>query len=167
MISFDRTIETVIEPAELWRLVKQAFENTAESPIWPVELEEKEPVTLAEGAVVEATYKVGPIKARPRYRITAFDEEARRFSYAAASFHPLRGGATVEVLSRGEKSALRWYGDYRANWHPLAPGAVLFVKFYFLEHFFARLEEKIGLYGQVWTARKHGARPEVTGGARG
>lgn len=145
-IEFDRTIESSLPKQELWRLIRQAFEAPHQSPIWPVKLEEVETIELAQGATVTATYKVGPFEAHPSYTITKFQPD-RGFSYGSDPSHPLKGGASVEVLHRptGE-SALRWSGSYRARLHPLGPGAYAFVKFYFLDHFFTRLTKKLRAY---------------------
>lgn len=144
-VDFDRTINSSLPAEALWRLMRQAFEDPGRSPIWPVELEESDAVELAEGATVVATYKLGPVEVRPCYHITDL-EEGRSFSYRSDASHPLDGGATVVVRGRNGGSALRWYGSYRPRLHPLAPGALLFVRLYFLRTFFARLEENLRLY---------------------
>ncbi|MBA2662744.1 MAG: SRPBCC family protein [Bradymonadaceae bacterium] len=137
-------------PEELWRLIKEAFQEPSRSPIWPVDVDEVEPVELMEGAMVQATYKLGPLKARPSYSITRF-EPGRSFSYESNPSHPLQGGATVVVEPReAMASALRWYGSYRPRLHPMAPGALLFVRLYFLRTFFAGLEEKLRVYEQIF-----------------
>lgn len=64
-IDFDRRIESTLPATELWRLMKEAFENPAQSPIWPVELEEVEPIELKRHAQVKATYKIGPFRSSP------------------------------------------------------------------------------------------------------
>lgn len=145
-IEFDRIIESSLPKQELWRLMRQAFEAPHQSPIWPVELEEVDTIELAQGATVTATYKIGPFKGKPSYKITDFESE-RRFSYGSDPSHPLKGGATVEVLEReAGRSALRWSGSYRARLHLLGPAAYVFVKFYFLDHFFTRLTRKLRAY---------------------
>ena len=151
-VTFDRTIESELPPQQLWRLMKEAFEDPSQSPIWPVELDEVNPVELSPGAEVKATYKLGPLKARPGYRITDF-EAGRRFSYESDADHPLAGGATVEILSRDGDSALRWYGEYHPRLHPAALGALAFVRLYFLRTFFARLEENLRQYEESFSAR--------------
>ena len=93
-VSFDRTIESDLPPQELWRLMKEAFEDLSRSPIWPVELGEVNPVELCLGAEVTATYRFGRLKARTSYHVTEF-EAGRRFSYESDLDHPLEGGATV------------------------------------------------------------------------
>ena len=149
-IEFDRTIDTGLPAAELWTLIKQAFENPAESVIWPVELEEVNPVELRCGAIVEATYKIGPLRARPSYRITEF-ERGHSFSYESTADHPLQGGATVEVEPMEPRgSTLRWHGSYRPRLHPLAPGAVAFVRLYFLRTFFAHLASRLRTYEKTF-----------------
>lgn len=145
-VDFDRTIESSLPGRELWRLMQQAFEEPNKSPIWPVDLEESDPVELREGAKVAATYKIGPLKTHPSYRITDF-EPGHSFSYESEPSHPLEGGATVVIQRRdGASSALRWHGSYRPRLHPLAPGALLFVRLYFLRTFFARLEQNLRDY---------------------
>ncbi len=146
-IEFDRTISSELPADELWPLVKGAFENPATSPLWPVPLEEVEPIELSDGAPIAATYAVGPLKFRPRYHITDFDERGRSFRYQSDAYHPLKGGATVRVQPRQQSnSALRWTGSYRPRLHPLAPGAVVFVRLYFVRTFFANLESNLRDY---------------------
>ena len=151
-IDFDRTIETTLSDRELWRLLKEAFEDPSTSPIWPVDLEETQPTELREGAPITATYKLGPFRASPHYYITDL-QRGRSFSYESQSSHPLAGGATVEVLPRPGGSALRWRGSYRPRLHFQAPAAVLFVRLYFLRTFFSRLQSRIEDY-QKSTASK-------------
>lgn len=146
MINFDRRINTSLAPHMLWVLMKQAIESPEDSPIWPVELEHSEPLELSTGATIQATYKVGPIPTQVRYIITNFDEQGRTFSYKSSLSHPLKGGATLEVTSHQGGSTLRWHGSYRPRLHLLAPAALLFVKIYFLKHFFRRLEENLRHY---------------------
>jgi hypothetical protein len=144
-VEFDRTIESDLPPQELWRLMKEAFEDPSRSPIWPVELDEVNPVELRLGAEVTATYRFGPVKAQPSYYVTEF-EAGKSFSYESYPDHPLEGGATVEVLSRDGASALRWRGAYRPRLHPAAPGALAFVRLYFLRTFFSRLKANLRRY---------------------
>ena len=142
-IDFDRTIETDLTPRRLWELMVGAFENPATSPVWPVDLEEVDPVKLKAGQTVEGVYKLGPIKSRLSYHITDFDPP-RAFSYRSDDDHPLAGGATVEVQHRrAGTSALRWHGHYKTRLHLKAPAAYLFVRFYFLDTFFGRLEANL------------------------
>lgn len=164
-VRFDRKIESSLPPEELWRLMKEAIENPPGSPIWPVDLEDMEPIELAPRATVTATYKIGPIKVRPLYHITSL-ERGRSFSYESNSSHPLAGGATVKVQGRPNgTSLLRWYGSYRPRLHPLAPGALLFVRLYFLRAFFTRLEANLCKYEASYASRKHrsngAARPST------
>ena len=149
-ITFDRTIDSTLPPRELWRLMKEAFEDPSQSPIWPVELDEVHPVTLRVGEEVTATYKLGPLKARPSYHITDLQPE-RRFSYQSDADHPLAGGATVQVQSRDDASTLRWRGTYRPRLHPAAPAALAFVKLYFLRTFFTQLEKNLRRYEEDFT----------------
>lgn len=144
-VTFDRTISTSLPPQELWRLMKGAFEDPSHSPIWPVELDEVYPVELREGARVTAAYKIGPLQVEPSYHITEF-HRGQSFSYASDRSHPLAGGATVEVRPDDGGSALRWHGAYRPRLHPLSPGAILFVRLYFLRTFFSRLESNLRRY---------------------
>lgn len=144
-VTFDRIIRTSLPQEELWRLIKGAFEDPSRSPIWPVELDEVHPVELQKGAQVTAAYKIGPLKAEPSYEITEFNR-GRSFSYESDPDHPLAGGATVEVLPEDTGSALRWRGAYRPRRHLLAPGAILFVRLYFLRTFFSRLESNLLRY---------------------
>ncbi len=142
-IRFDRHIDSSLPTQTLWGLIKEAFEDPGHSPLWPVELEEVEPIVLRPGEPVTATYKVGPFRFRPAYHIRSV-EQGRRFSYESDSTHPLAGGATVEVSTAHDgSSTLRWRGAYQPRLHPLAIGAVLFVRWYFLEHFFERLEQNL------------------------
>ena len=149
-IDFDRRIESTLPASELWRLMKEAFENPAQSSIWPVELEEVEPVELKRHAQVKATYKFGPIRMSPTYHITHVHQE-RNFSYESDRSHPLAGGATVEVEAHGSGSTLRWHGAYRPRIHPFALGAMLFVRLYFLRTFFTHLQRNIRHYEDSYT----------------
>lgn len=144
-VTFDRTIATSLPAQALWRLIRGAFEDPGQSPIWPVELDEVHPVELRKGAKITAAYKIGPLKAEPSYHITEF-HEGQSFSYASDRSHPLAGGATVAVQPDGAGSALRWHGAYRPRLHPLAPGAILFVRLYFVRTFFSRLESNLRRY---------------------
>lgn len=149
-IDFDRRIESTLPATELWMLMKEAFENPAQSPIWPVDLEEVEPIELKRHAQIKATYKIGPIRSRPIYHITHV-HQGRNFSYESDRSHPLAGGATVEVEGHGSGSTLRWHGSYRPRVHPLALGAMLFVRLYFLRTFFTRLQRNLRRYEDSFT----------------
>lgn len=157
-IEFDRMIGTGLDADELWRLMKEAFENPATSPIWPVELDEVHPVTLQEGTTVRATYALGPIKNQLSYRITEF-RPGHRFSYESSPDHPLAGGATVEVAGHDEGSTLRWSGRYRPRLHLAAPVAWGFVRWYFVDAFFGRLRENLRRYEEQHRPRKGSRRP--------
>ncbi len=144
-IEFDRTIDTDLPATELWNVMKEAFEDPASSPVWPVDLEKTRPIELRRGAEVAATYRVGPVAVEAAYHITEF-EPGVRFRYESSPSHPLAGGATVEAEPRQQGSQLHWTGRYRARLHPLAPFAYLFVRLYFIETFFRRLEENLRAY---------------------
>ena len=144
-IDFDRCIDSRLPADELWGLMKSAFENPADSPIWPVELDEVHPVELQEGATVEGTYSIGPFNSHLCYQITEF-LPGRQFSYESGEDHPLKGGATVRIVPRYDESTLRWTGHYRPRVHFAAPAAVAFVKLYFIRHFFGALEAKLRRY---------------------
>ncbi|TXD40792.1 hypothetical protein FRC96_04960 [Lujinxingia vulgaris] len=144
MLSFDRSIDTRLSPEVLWELLVEAFEDPAHSRIWPIDLDEVSPITLRPGATLEATYKLGPLHTHQRYVIGEV-VEGQSLSYSALGSHPLKGGATVSVLESLQGSQLRWVGNYTPRLHPLAPGALLFVKLYFLNAFFSSLEHKIRL----------------------
>ncbi|RAL22436.1 hypothetical protein DL240_11355 [Lujinxingia litoralis] len=148
MLSFDRTIDTRLDPELLWELVVEAFEDPANSRIWPIELDEVSPITLRPGATLSATYRFGPLHTHQNYMITEV-VDGQSLSYCSQASHPLKGGATLSVLESLKGSQLRWVGSYRPRLHPLAPGALLFVRLYFLNAFFARLEHRLRLQEEL------------------
>lgn len=141
-IEFDRSISTELDAARLWQLLVEAFENPGESPFWPVDLEETEPVEVREGNPITATYKIGPLRVRPSYHFVDVDPP-RSLRYRSDADHPLDGGATVRIEPTRQGATLHWTGSYQPRLHPMAPFAYLFVRLYFLDTFFRRLEANL------------------------
>lgn len=151
-IEFDRSITTGIDADRLWQLLEEAFEDPGASPFWPVGLEETKPVEVRAGNPITATYKIGPLRVRPSYHFVDVDPP-RSLRYRSDADHPLDGGATVHIEPTDSGSTLHWTGSYRTRLHPMAPFAYLFVRLYFLDAFFGRLEANLDHLEARWTSQ--------------
>lgn len=141
-IEFDRSLTTELSADRLWELLEGAFRDPSTSPFWPVDLEETEPVEVREGNPITATYKIGPVRVRPSYYFVDV-EPPRSLSYQSDADHPLDGGATVRIEPGRHAATLHWTGTYRTRRHPMSPLAYLFVRLYFLDAFFGRLQANL------------------------
>lgn len=139
--AFSRKISCELSPAELWRFLATSIRNSEAESCWPNELENSRAESLRVGGSMHVVYRAGPLRSPVTYRIMACDPDQHLFTYKATKDHPLKGGATVKIVAReGGGSELDWAGAYQFPWYSTA-GA--YFRFYFLDRFFARLEEGI------------------------
>jgi hypothetical protein len=142
-LAFEHVLESSLDADRLWSMLVESFEDSTSSDLWPNELETLHCDSLESGAVVDATYHVGPVDMPQQYRIPMFDAESRRFEYQTGSNHPLEGGGEVSVTETPDGSRLCWSGAYRRRRPVLGLAAALFVEWWFEGRFFGRLEERL------------------------
>ena len=134
-----REIASTLSALALWAELVTAFRDSTQSALWPQALEVLRSDGLAEGAMVQATYRTPVGETRQAYTITEF-VDGQGFAYATGPKHPLRGGGRVLVLPTPDGAKLVWSVDY--TWRGISPTA-LFVRFYFVPRFFRELEANL------------------------
>jgi hypothetical protein len=138
--NFSRKVASKLSPADLWRQIASAIQDSAGHPFWPTDLEKSKSDRFRTNGLIHVTYK-GFLGSRPvTYRIIHLNNEQHLLRYESTGDHPLDGGATVKI-TRGTKggSELQWSGSYSYPWYsPM--GAFLP---YFLNRFFAKLRSNL------------------------
>ena len=137
-------IASTLAVEELWALLRQGFEDSERSELWPRELEQVSSPSLGEGEQIRARYKVlGPVGATQTYLVSSF-EPPRSLAYQTGRGHPLQGGGSVEVRSRpGGGSELLWSFEYRVPPRARSWLGYLYVRHLFEPKFFAALEANL------------------------
>lgn len=138
-LALRREIPTSLSTDALWDYIEAAFRDSTTSPLWPNDLETLRSAGLAAGAQVTATYKTPLGASSHTYTIGEYSS-GQGFTYLTGPGHPLRGGGRVLVLPTGSGSTLVWSVEY--TYRGFSPSA-LFVRFYFVPRFFARLEANL------------------------
>ena len=137
-LRFDQTIQTKYDANTLFRMMENAFTDSASTEFWPNDLEMVKSKGPHLGAPIQVTYKSAIGETTLHYTIS--DRQERQFSYQAAPSHPLKGGGTVVVIEAEQGAQLRWYGQF--SYRGFSPAAV-WTKYYFSPKFFATLEKNL------------------------
>jgi hypothetical protein len=142
---FDQALDSRLSPDALWSVIERAFADSAKEPLWPgdsVSLRALEP--LAQGAVIEARYHLGPASRTVRYALLEWHPDQRRLRYWTEPDHPLWGGGEIRALASGLGSQLTWRGSYQARDLP-SRMVLVWLKLHFLGRFFKLLQTKLQL----------------------
>lgn len=138
-LALRREIPTSLSVSAFWDYLEAAFRDSTTSPLWPNELETLRSAGLAAGAPVTATY-VTPFGASSHtYTIGEYSPN-QGFTYLTGPAHPLQGGGRVLLQPAAGGTTLVWSVDYTYRGLSLS---ALFVRFYFVPRFFARLEANL------------------------
>src|SRR4051794_16713910 len=115
-MKFHHVIQTRLSSADLWFKVTSAFEDSSRWAFWPNHLETIRSEHLDKNAILEARYKFWIFSRVFHYRVTKI-KAGHYFTYQTESDHPLRGGGTVQVVTRPERGGalLRWSGEYHVK----------------------------------------------------
>lgn len=132
-------IATQLAPNALWGHLEAAFRDSSASPLWPNELETLRSEGLAPAAQVTATYRTPFGDSSHTYTIGEYTA-GQGFTYATGPAHPLRGGGRVLLTPTADGATLVWTIDYAYRGFS---ASALFVRFYFVPRFFARLEANL------------------------
>ncbi len=138
-LALRREIPTSLATGALWDYLEAAFRDSATSPLWPNELETLRSTGLAAGAQVTATYKT-PFGVSTHTYTIGECSPGRGFTYLTGPEHPLQGGGRVLLQPTAKGTMLVWSVDYTYRGVSLS---ALFVRFYFVPRFFARLEANL------------------------
>lgn len=138
-LALRREIPTSLSAGALWNHLEAAFRDSATSPLWPNELETLRSPGLATGAQVTATYKT-PFGASTHTYTIGQCSPGQGFTYLTGPEHPLQGGGRVLLQPTAKGTTLVWSVDYTYRGVSLS---ALFVRFYFVPRFFARLEANL------------------------
>jgi len=136
-----REIASTLNAPALWAELTTAFRDSKRSVLWPQALEILRSEGLADGATVQAIYRMPFGETHQAYTIGEF-VDGQGFTYATGPEHPLRGGGRVLVMPTRDGAKLVWSVDY--TWRGISPAA-LFVRFYFVPRFFRELEANLRL----------------------
>lgn len=134
-LALRREIPTRLPAETLWNHLEAAFRDSTGSALWPNELETLRSDGLAAGATVTAIYKTPFGTSRHTYTIGEYSA-GQGFTYLTGPEHPLRGGGRVLLQPAADGTTLVWSVDYTYRGPSLS---ALFVRFYFVPRFFARL----------------------------
>lgn len=138
-LAMHREIVTPLLAGALWEHLEAAFRDSPASPLWPNELETLRSAGLAAGTEVTATYKTPFGVSTHTYTIGEYSP-GQGFTYLTGPEHPLRGGGRVLLRPAADGTTLIWTVDYTYRGLSLS---ALFVRFYFVPRFFARLEANL------------------------
>jgi hypothetical protein len=138
---FRRRISSDYSPPELWQKLADSLRHSRSSALWPNEIEEVYGESLRKGGLLHAIYHGFGMRRHATYELLSFDPNGHSFRYEATPKHPLEGGGSVRVKARPDgSSVLEWSGSYSYPWYSLAG---LYLRTYFLQNFFHKLEAGI------------------------
>lgn len=143
MLTFDQTIPTSLSATHVWDLFAQSFLDSRKSPLWPDAMETLKGDSFERGAIISATYKLGPVKMPQSYRLTRCDVETRELIYRTRPGHPLIGGGHVTISPYGEGCRIHWRGAYAKKFSLTSVGAALFTQHYFEARFFDAIKRNL------------------------
>lgn len=134
-----RELTAPLAPEAVWAHLEAAFRDSTTSPLWPNELETLRSDGLAAGAQVTATYSMPFGASSHVYTIDDYST-GQGFTYLTGPRHPLQGGGRVLLAPSTGGTTLIWSVDYTYRGISLS---ALFVRYYFVPRFFARLEANL------------------------
>jgi hypothetical protein len=140
MARFSHLWQSPLDLPRTWELIKNAFEDSHASTIWPNEMAEiraQSNARLETDTPLTARYKLGPFKASAHYRIALYDPP-RMIRYETTEKHPLKGYAVITMDTTTHGTRCRWKGEYR----PKSPQSLLplfWFKLYYERRFFKKL----------------------------
>ncbi len=131
-------------------MIVSALADSSNSSIWPRELSESRLIrstgpavgpAFVRGAIIEVTYKLGPLHRTVKYRIIEVIEP-RYIQYETTDQHPLAGGGRIYFRALyGGKALIKWEGGYRVR-DRIGFAALAWFKAYYERRFFRAIKER-------------------------
>jgi hypothetical protein len=147
-INYSHKWKIRVPKEDVWVLFSKAFENSTEVNEWPHSINEihNQSKDFAPEAFIEATYKLGPLKAREPYIIQQIIPD-QRIVYDTRDEHPLNGQSQIDLIDVLDgpmrSTEVHWHGFYEPKSFSSIP-TLLFFKLFFERIFFLSLEHATG-----------------------
>jgi hypothetical protein len=136
-LSFERKIQSSLDPTRLTLELHQAFRDSKDSNLWPNNLEISKSEKIANNASIWVEYQLGESKIQLEYIVYNYTETG--FNYQPAKSHPLTGHVRIDITPYEGGSLLHWRGKYRPKYWEVRN----IYLHYFIWRFFTDLEKNL------------------------